>query len=528
MGNEFPFEHFLQSNPQSNLANNVNKIEGLEDKFLKIPTNNSHSELNNSEGFSKEELSFMRESILKTLKSTIPESKYQTYFYENFVLQDILGTTATFTVTTDFIKGIIESTYLEQVKDAIIKTLGKPYTVTILVSNSEFNNMAAQPPQIPQQRRTAKDTTFTIDLNSTDDELLSKVESKYINHMDTNSHSILIDPNKTFDNFIVGPSNQLAFATAIAVSDTPGKPGKYPCLYIHSDSGLGKTHLLHSVANGIKEKCPELVITLITAREFMKEMINAIQIKKLPEFQKKYSETIDVLMIDDIHELKNKQGTQNEFFHIFNALHNKGKQLIFTSDKAPSEIDGIEERVKTRLQWGLVIDIQKPDLETRIAILKRKANELDLFITDEVFNLIACSIKSNIRELEGSLIKLSAFADVMNVEIDSEMAKDLLKLNPTEDSKEITLEIIAKATSQYFKIPLADLKSKARGKEIVKARHLAMYLSKKILDATLKDIARFYGGRDHSSVIHGVNKITEQLKTERVVSRDVIYIENNL
>ena len=192
------------------------------------------------------------------------------------------------------------------------------------------------------------------------------------------------------------------------------------------------------MANGIFEKYPDMTICLITARDFMKEMIDSIQNKTLHHFQEKYSERVDVLMIDDIHELENKHGTQNEFFHIFNELHNKGKQLIFTSDKSPKEIDGIAERIRTRLQWGLVIDIQKPDFETRMAILKRKAYELDLFISDDIISLIAQNIKTSIRELEGSLIKLSAYSEVMKVDIDIELVRELLMLHDQKSEKKIT------------------------------------------------------------------------------------------
>ena len=291
---------------------------------------------------------------------------------------------------------------------------------------------------------------------------------------------------------------------------------------------MGKTHLLHAVANGIREQYPNLIICLITARDFIKEMINSIQKNDMSSFQRKYSEKIDVLMIDDIHELKNKKGTQNEFFHVFNELHNRGKQLIFTSDKSPDEIDGIEERIKTRLQWGLVLDIQKPDLETRIAILKRKAYELDLYIPDDILNLIACSIKNSIRELEGSLVKLSAYTDVMKVEIDTEIVKDLLNLESNDESKTHTLDTIAKACSQQFKVHIADLKSKTRSKDITTARHVAMYLSHKILGATLQEIGKFYGGRDHTSVIHAIRKIKDLLKSDSNLSKDIILVENLL
>ena len=322
----------------------------------------------------------------------------------------------------------------------------------------------------------------------------------------------------------------MAFVTMQAVSlepSRPNTPGRYPSIYIHSNSGLGKTHLLHSVANGIHEKFGDMTICLITARDFMKEMIDSIQNKTLHNFQEKYSEKVDVLMIDDIHELENKHGTQNEFFHIFNELHNKGKQLIFTSDKSPKEIDGIAERIRTRLQWGLVIDIQRPDFETRMAILKRKAYELDLFLSDDIISLIAQNIKTSIRELEGSLIKLSAYSEVMKVDIDIELVRELLMLHDKKNEKKITVDHVIKATSQYFKVQIVDIKSKTRTKSITKARHVAMYLSQKLTDSTLQEIGECFGGKDHTSVLHGIKKINEQVKVDPALSREVISIENS-
>ncbi len=260
----------------------------------------------------------------------------------------------------------------------------------------------------------------------------------------------------------------------------------------------------------------------------MAEMVAAIQAQKIQEFRKKYSELIDVLMVDDIHELKNRTGTQNEFFHVFNELHSKGKQLIFTSDKHPKEIDGIEERIKTRLSWGLVLDVQQPDLETRIAILKKKAEEEDIFLPDDVVNLIARSIKSNIRELEGSLIRLGAYSSVFKVDIDLEIAKEQLKLDEQTDIKIHSLESIAKTVSQHFKIPVSDLRSKARVKEVTTARHIAMYLSYHVLKATLVDIGNYYGNRDHTTVIHAVDKIKKQLLTQVQVQQQIYEIENKL
>ena len=388
-------------------------------------------------------------------------------------------------------------------------------------------------PEGPQDQDSDKTKTphFTLDLglSPTKDDLMSTVESKYIEHIEqSRTNEISVDPGKTFDTFVVGPSNNLTFAAARAVAQSPGKEGKYPCLYIYSSSGLGKTHLLQAMANGILESHPEKAVCLISAREFMKEMIDAIKDKKLSEFQRHYCENVDVLMIDDIHELKNKTSTQEEFFHVFNELRSQGKQLVFTSDKAPKEIDGIEERVITRLQWGLVTDIQRPDLETRMAILKKKALSIDFFLPDDVLYLVASSVKTSIRELEGSLIKLSASANVMGMEIDVETTRELLRLAPPDESHSINLEQIAKSISQYYRIPLADLRSKSRNKDIVKARHMAWYLSKKLINATFKEIAQYYGGRDHSSIIHGINKMEEQVKTDASMKKDSSFLEGHI
>lgn len=410
------------------------------------------------------------------------------------------------------------------------KTDGEEISICNLIEETKSASLTSKPPENednPVGKR-GSDATFTLQLNENQNDAMSKAEGQHISHINPNRDDLLIDRNKTFDNFIVGPSNQLASATAEAVAENPGKGGKFPCLYIHGPSGLGKTHLLHAIANKITERYPKYAVYLTTTRQFMKEMVEAVRHKNLSEFQKKYSEVVDVLMIDDIQELEKKQGTQNEFFHIFNELYNKGKQLIFTSDKNPKDIDGIEERIKTRLQWGLVLDIQKPDFETRIAILKSKAYELDIFLNDEIFTLIANNITSSIRELEGSLIKLSALADLMKVEIDMDMVRTHLKFESTRPKHTIDMHSIAVAVSKFFEIPLTDIKSRARNKELTYARHIAMYLSKKMTNATFKDIAQFYGGRNHSSVIHGVDKIKSNINNNPTLNSHLAQIQDGL
>ncbi len=525
MGQQFPFDRFFKG------GNSLNTQE--------TPTIKKESSFEESSpAFSSSELATINQGILEQLSTNVPLPKFSAYFESNLNLCKIDSKTIIFNTSTLFIKNIIESHYLSQLSESIVNVLGKEYQVEITINksplrqgsvqNSIENSPSNEALSGKSDRKNAKDVKFTLDLSPTQEDAKDVADSRYLNHV-SGINTILIDPEKNFDNFIIGPSNNMAYATALAVAKNPGKSGKYPSLYFYSNSGLGKTHLLHAVANGIKENHPTLTICIITARDFMKEMIQAMQNNKMSDFQHRYSHLIDVLMIDDIHELKDKKGTQNEFFHVFNALYNKGKQLIFTSDKAPKEIDGIEERIKTRLQWGLVVDIQKPDFETRIAILKRKAETIDLYLPDEIINLLACTIKSSIRELEGSLIKLSAFSEVMNTDVDLEMVKQLLNLENFSEKEPISLDTIAKSCSNHFKIPLADLKSKARNKEIIKARHVAMYLSQQIVGATLIQIGNYYGGRDHTSVLHAIKKVKELLKSnDSSLSKDLIVIENSI
>lgn len=508
------------------------------EKELNSPSMSFNSETLNTQAFMAndhdDELSVINQEVLNHLQTIVPELKYKTYFENSLELKSINEGKAVFNVKTSFIKKSAEA-YKNEIVKSLYNVLGTEYTVIIDAKDQDASlplmdtKRFSQPTQAENTKPKNLGTTkFTLDLTPTRDDLKSKVDAEYIEHMNPNKSGIRVDRSKTFDNFIVGPTNNIAQAAAKAVASTPGKEGKYPSLYMHSNSGLGKTHLLHAVANEIAERHPSYTICLITARDFMDEMISLMKTNRINEFVKKYTEKIDILMIDDIHELKNKEGTQDQFFHVFNEMHNKGKQLIFTSDKRPKEIDGISERIKTRLQWGLVVDIQPPDLETRIAILRRKMEALDLYINEDVLTLIASRIKTNIRELEGSLVRLKAVSELMNVEIEVDLVKEQLMLPNNENEKEITIEHVAKATAQYYRLPVADLKSKGRNQDITKARHIAMYLARKVVNAKQQEIGAFFGGRDHSSVIHAVNTISEKVKTDSSLSKDINAIESNL
>lgn len=534
MDDNFLFSRFLKLSDTNNSVEQ-NQIEKINPSTQKDQTNDQ------SRGFSPEELNTITVEILDCLKKNISSEKYNAFFNEKFLISKIDDKRIDFIANNAFVKKMIEMHYLTIIQESVATIMGEPFQVNINLLDEQSVDQGIF--HVTEERiikdhdeytvsrgHSVKDTRFTIDslneLNPTKDDLISTVNSKVLNHLSPETYKNTLDPKKTFANFIVGPSNNMAHASCLAVSENPGKV--YPSLYLYSGSGLGKTHLLHAVANRISELYPNQCVCVMSARNFMNEVVDAIRNNKRESLREKYSSMVDVLMIDDIHELKNKASTQEEFFHVFNELRNNGKQLIFTSDKLPKEIDGIEERIKTRLSWGLVIDIQQPDVETRIAILKRKAHEEDIFLPDDVVALIASAVKNNIRELEGSLIRLGAYSSVFNVDIDVEIAKEQLKLSEMFEQKDITLESIARAISNYFKIPVADLRSKARQKEVTFARHMAMYFSYQTINATLNEIGKFYGKRDHTSVLHGVDKIKKLIKVDSQISQYAVDIEKDL
>lgn len=323
-----------------------------------------------------------------------------------------------------------------------------------------------------------------------------------------------LNPNYTFDTFVVGSNNRFAQSASLAVAESPGEA--YNPLYIYGGPGLGKTHLMHSIGHFILEKNPNAKVLYVTSEEFTNEVIESIRsgnASAMNKFREKYR-TIDVLMIDDVQFIIGKESTQEEFFHTFNALHSAGKQIILTSDKPPKEMETLEERIRSRFEWGLMADIGTPDYETRMAILRRKVDADDMKLSDEILNYIATNIKSNIRELEGALNKLLAYSNLEKTEITMEIAiKELQNIITPDKPREITPQLIIEVVSEHFQISLDQMISKNRSNEIAKPRQIAMYLCKNMTDIPLDSIGTLLGGRDHSTIIHGVNKITKELDT---------------
>lgn len=337
-----------------------------------------------------------------------------------------------------------------------------------------------------------------------------------------------INPTYTFDSFIVGPTNSLAHAAAYAIGENLGKI--YNPLYIYGSTGLGKTHLLHAIANEVKKQNPSVVIAYETSDNFINEFINAIRFDRSDQFRKRY-QLVDLFLLDDIQFFSNKEQTQEIFFHIFNSLYERQKQIILSSDTFPQEIKGLQSRLKSRMEWGLVADIQMPNLETKIAILKKKAELNNIELEDDIANFIAERVLSNIRELEGALIRVCAFASLTHTPISLDMArKVLLNLGAAQERKRenIALDNIIRVVSRHYDVSPVDIRGKSRHKDIAAVRQITFYLMKKLTYNSLQAIGRSIGGRDHSTVIHAVQKVEAMVASDKHFEAKIKQLEHEI
>ena len=338
-----------------------------------------------------------------------------------------------------------------------------------------------------------------------------------------------LNPNYTFDTFVVGNNNRFAHSASLAVAETPGEV--YNPLFIYGGVGLGKTHLMHSIAHFIQDNHPELKVLYVSSETFTNELIESIRNGNntaMTKFREKYR-SIDVLLIDDVQFIIGKESTQEEFFHTFNELHVAKKQIIISSDRPPKEMETLEERIRSRFEWGLLADIGSPDYETSMAILRKK-EEMDGFeLDDAILNYIAINIKSNIRELEGALNKLVAYSNLVNTEITMDIAvKELQNIISPDQPREITPQLIIEVVSEHFGITVDQIMSKSRSSDVAKPRQIAMYLCKNMTDHPLDSIGQLLGGRDHSTVIHGIKKVTDEISSDQTFAKTVETIRKKI
>ncbi|WIF95879.1 chromosomal replication initiator protein DnaA [Caminicella sporogenes] len=415
---------------------------------------------------------------LNVIKTELTQVSYNTWLKS---LEPILikGDTIILGVPNDFNKGILETRYLTLIENAVKQVTSKDFKLKFVVPGSEDFNKLAQKDEIKESN--------------------NYFESPNLN------------PKYVFDTFVIGNSNRFAHAACLAVSEAPAKA--YNPLFIYGGVGLGKTHLMHAIGHYILGQNPNTKVVYVTSEKFTNELINSIKDDKNVEFRNKYR-TVDVLLIDDIQFIAGKERTQEEFFHTFNALYEANKQLIISSDRPPKEIPTLEDRLRSRFEWGLITDIQPPDFETRIAILRKKAELEKIDIPNEVLHFIAKKIKSNIRELEGALIRISAYSSLANKQISVELAQEALKdIISSSKPKQITISYIKDIVAQHFNIKVEDLDSKRRTRSITYPRQIAMYLCRELTDLSLPKIGENFGGRDHTTVIHAYDKISQDIES---------------
>lgn len=344
------------------------------------------------------------------------------------------------------------------------------------------------------------------------------------------NNSSNLNPRYTFESFVVGNNNKFAHRAALAVAETPGEA--YNPLYIYGGPGLGKTHLMHAIGNYILKENPNKKVIYVTSEEFLNEVIESIRstnnTSAMTKFRNKYR-TVDVLMIDDIQFIIGKEATQDEFFHTFNALHSAGKQIILTSDRPPKEMKTLEDRIRSRFEWGLMADIGYPDYETRMAIIKNKVETEHINLNDDILQYIGENIKSNIREIEGAINKLAAYSRLENKEITMDIAKEELQNIISPDKpREITPQLIIEVVAEHFNLSMEQMTSNARAKNIARPRQIAMYLCKQMTTVPLEAIGNLLGGRDHSTIIHGANKIAEEYEKEEDLRQQIEAIKKKI
>jgi chromosomal replication initiator protein len=416
-------------------------------------------------------------------------------------------------VPSSFFQKWITDKYLSMIKEAISAVNSKSYHIEFHIAE-ETQESQPEPKPEPKPEKEQK-SAREKEKPEKDKEKDKKVESFIPS----------LNPKYTFESFVCGASNQFAYAASQAVANKPAT--NYNPLFIYGGVGLGKTHLVNAIGNQILAKNSKAKICYYSSEKFMNEMINSLRYKKMEEFRNKFRK-MDLLLIDDIQFMAGKEATQEEFFHTFNALYESHKQIVVTSDKFPKDIPGLEERLRSRFEWGLRADIQPPDIETKIAILKKKSDTHQVNLPDDVALFLAAGATSNIRELEGMLIRLEAFASLTGSDITLSMAREVMKDIIVEKTRDITVEMIQKQVAEHFRIKVSELKSDKRIKTLVVPRQIAIYICRELTKASYPEIGEKFGGKDHSTIIHSVKKVEKQLAADAEFKATVEEIKKKL
>src|SRR5690625_1774090 len=439
----------------------------------------------------------MWRATLDVIKEKISKPSFDTWL-KNTTAEHMDQTSLTIGVPNDFTKEWLEGHYTSLISETLEEITGADFTINFMIPNHD----------------------------STKDVKEKQTNIRPVQQTPYESSRTMLNPKYTFETFVIGAGNRFAHAASLAVAEAPAK--SYNPLFIYGGVGLGKTHLMHAIGHYIQEHNPDASVVYLSSEKFTNEFINAIMDNKAVNFRNKYR-NVDILLIDDIQFLAGKEQTQEEFFHTFNTLHEENKQIIISSDRPPKEIPTLEDRLRSRFEWGLITDITPPDLETRIAILNKKAKAEGLEIPNEVMLYIANQIDTNIRELEGALIRVVAYSSLVNQDIDAALATDaLVDIIPSKKPRIITVQGIQELISEKYDIKIEDFAAKRRTRAIAFPRQIAMYLSRQLTDLSLPKIGEEFGGRDHTTVIHAHNKISEMIDKDANFEKDIEEIKEQL
>ncbi|WP_059105095.1 chromosomal replication initiator protein DnaA [Shouchella shacheensis] len=432
------------------------------------------------------------DQVLGKMETKVSKPSYETWL-KSTKANTLQNEVITITAPNEFARDWLENHYSSLAADIIEELTGARLMPKFVIPQHEEEEVVPEPiPQAPPESSTTTSPT---------------------------SSKTMLNDKYTFNTFVIGSGNRFAHAASLAVAEAPAKA--YNPLFIYGGVGLGKTHLMHAIGHYVMEHNPNANVLYLSSEKFTNEFINAIRDNKAVHFRNKYR-SVDVLLIDDIQFIAGKIQTQEEFFHTFNALHEESKQIVISSDRPPKEIPTLEDRLRSRFEWGLITDITPPDLETRIAILRKKAKAENLDIPNEVMLYIANQIDTNIRELEGALIRVVAYSSLINQDMNADLAAEALKdIIPNAMPKTLTIVDIQKMVGHYYQVKLEDFKAKKRTKSVAFPRQIAMYLSREMTDASLPKIGSEFGGRDHTTVIHAHEKISKLLSTDQDLQQKV-------
>jgi chromosomal replication initiator protein len=469
-------------------------------------------------------LSQIWKTTLGALQVQTTRQEYDAWLRETELLELESGM-ATIGTSTSSVKDGLENRLLVPVRNALTRVVGYPVKVRVMITNGTTRREIGTASGIMLDE---KESLPAPEAGPQRDSAAAPATAERAVQLDLNSalRTGMLNPKYTFDRFIVGSSNRMAHAVCKSIAETPGR--KYNPLFLYGGVGLGKTHLLHAIGNEVLDRNPDINVLYVSSEKFTNDLINAIRRQQTEEFRNQYR-SIDVLLIDDIQFIAGKDATQEEFFHTFNALHSASRHIVISSDRPPKAIMTLEDRLRSRFEWGLTVDIQQPDYETRTAILRTKGEQLSLAVPDDVIAFLATKIQSNIRELEGSLNRVAAFADLNKRPITIETATmALAELLGSQRKRRVTSDTILQIVAEHYNVDLEQLRARGRSRNIVVPRQVAMYLLREETDSSLVDIGKLLGGRDHTTVMYGCDKIAEDMTTDSRLRSEVMSLRERL